>query len=148
MVWTIFENLRGQKNLNIEKIIFKVVQIKFTAMHITKFWYIYIRTFTKCHDLNILMIFGIKEKQFFLLIQCIVGYFYKYTSRLLLCSTYVDVLEACVHLRVKMSSCDNYEKFWNKFDFFLVWNRKWEIQNAVYERYYEEKSRFYFNSSR
>jgi len=33
MVWTIFE--RVQKNLNIEKIIFKVVQIKFLAMHIT-----------------------------------------------------------------------------------------------------------------
>ncbi len=37
MVWTIFENLEseGAKNLNIEKIIFKVVQIKFLAMHIT-----------------------------------------------------------------------------------------------------------------
>ncbi len=34
MIWTIFENLE-QKNLNIEKIIFKVVQIKFLAMHIT-----------------------------------------------------------------------------------------------------------------
>ncbi len=32
MVWTIFENPRVQKNLNIEKI-FKVVQIKFLAMH-------------------------------------------------------------------------------------------------------------------
>ncbi len=32
---TIFENLSVQKNLNIEKIIFKVVQIKFLAMHIT-----------------------------------------------------------------------------------------------------------------
>ncbi len=28
-------NLRKQNNLNIEKIIFKVVQIKFLAMHIT-----------------------------------------------------------------------------------------------------------------
>ncbi len=28
-------NLREQKNLNIEKIIFKVVQMKFSAMHIT-----------------------------------------------------------------------------------------------------------------
>ncbi len=34
MVWTIFENL-VQKNLNIEKILFKVVQVKFLAMHIT-----------------------------------------------------------------------------------------------------------------
>ncbi len=60
-----------KKNLNIEKIAFKVVQIKFLAMHITtcynKFWYIYSRKFTKYLDgtwslLNILMIFGIKEK--------------------------------------------------------------------------------------
>ncbi len=35
--WTIFVNLESeeQKNLNIEKIIFKVVQMKFLAMHIT-----------------------------------------------------------------------------------------------------------------
>ncbi len=31
----LFENLRVQKNPNIEKIIFKVVQMKFLAMHIT-----------------------------------------------------------------------------------------------------------------
>ncbi len=33
----LFENLEseGAKNLNVEKIIFKVVQIKFLAMHIT-----------------------------------------------------------------------------------------------------------------
>ncbi len=31
----LFENLRVQKNLNIEKIAFKVVQMKFSAMHIT-----------------------------------------------------------------------------------------------------------------
>ncbi len=40
MVWTIFE--RVQKNLNIEKIIFKDVQMKFLAMHINNqklsFW--------------------------------------------------------------------------------------------------------------
>ncbi len=30
----LFENLRVQKNLNIEKITFKVVQMKFLAMHI------------------------------------------------------------------------------------------------------------------
>ncbi len=34
MVWTKLENLRVQNNLNIEKIIFKVVQMKFLAMHI------------------------------------------------------------------------------------------------------------------
>ncbi len=32
---TIFENLRMQTNLNIEKITFIVVQMKFLAMHIT-----------------------------------------------------------------------------------------------------------------
>ncbi len=31
----LFENLRVQKNLNIEKITFKIVQIKFLAMHVT-----------------------------------------------------------------------------------------------------------------
>ncbi len=37
MVWTIFVNLEseGAKNLNIEKIIVKVVQMKFLAMDIT-----------------------------------------------------------------------------------------------------------------
>ncbi len=47
------------KNLNIEKIIFKVVPIKFLTMHIInqKLSYIFME-----HDLNIVMIFGIKEK--------------------------------------------------------------------------------------
>ncbi len=53
-----------QKNLNIEKITFKVVQIKFLAMHITnlkKCFYIFtIQNIFMEHDLNILMIFGIK----------------------------------------------------------------------------------------
>ncbi len=38
MVWTIFENLESEgakQNRNIEKIAFKVVQMKFLAMHIT-----------------------------------------------------------------------------------------------------------------
>jgi len=62
-----------QKNLNIEKIIFKVVQMKFLAMHITnqklRFDIFTVRnlqnTFME-HDLNILMIFGIKEKSIIL----------------------------------------------------------------------------------
>ncbi len=57
-----------KKNLNIEKIIFKVVWIKFLAMHIITFWYIYDRTqniFME-HDFNFLMIFGIKEKSIIL----------------------------------------------------------------------------------
>ncbi len=63
-------NLRAQKNLNIEKIIFKVVQMKFLAMHITNknsFDLFIVKHFTKyLHGTwslpNILMIFGIKER--------------------------------------------------------------------------------------
>ncbi len=55
-----------QKNLNIEKIIFKVVQMKFLAMHITNqklsFDIFTVVIYFMEHDLNILMIFGIKEK--------------------------------------------------------------------------------------
>ncbi len=50
-----------QKNLNIEKIIFKVVQMKFTAMHITNkklsFDIFTVQNIFMEHDLNILMIF-------------------------------------------------------------------------------------------
>ncbi len=57
-------NLRVQKNQNIEKIIFKVVQIKFLAMHITNktlsFDIFTAGNIFMEHDLNILMIFGIK----------------------------------------------------------------------------------------
>ncbi len=61
-------NLRVQKNLNIEKITFKVVQLKL-AMHITyqklsfdTFMVVNLPNIFMEHDLNILMIFGIKEK--------------------------------------------------------------------------------------
>ncbi len=57
-----------KKNLNIEKI-FKVVQIKFTAMHINnqKLSYVIfmvgqLQNMLMEHDSNILMIFGITEK--------------------------------------------------------------------------------------
>ncbi len=60
-------NLRVQKNLNIEKIIFKVVQIKFLAMHIINkklsfniFMIGNLLNIFMEHDLNILMIFDIK----------------------------------------------------------------------------------------
>ncbi len=53
-------NLRVQKNLNIEKIAFKVVEIKFLAMHITyQKWRFYIFTVRNLrnifmeHDLNL-----------------------------------------------------------------------------------------------
>ncbi len=72
-IWLIYNylkiwNLRVQKNLNIEKITFKVVQMKFFAMHITNQTFFDIFTVGDLqnifmeHDLNILMIFGIKEK--------------------------------------------------------------------------------------
>ncbi len=58
--WTIFENLSVQKNRNIEKIIFKVVQMKFLAMHITNqklsfdiFMVGNLRNIFMEHDLNI-----------------------------------------------------------------------------------------------
>ncbi len=53
-----------QKNLNIEKIIFKVVQMKFLAMHIynqkIRFDIFTVQNIFMEHDLNILMIFVIK----------------------------------------------------------------------------------------
>ncbi len=75
LIWFYLESEDAKKNLNTEKIAFKVVQIKFLAMHITnqkmKFWYIYSRTFSKyLHGtwslLNILMMFGIKQKSIIL----------------------------------------------------------------------------------
>ncbi len=53
-----------QKNLNIEKIIFKVVQMKFSVMHINnqKFSFGKLQNIFMEQDLNILMIFVIKEK--------------------------------------------------------------------------------------
>ncbi len=64
------ESVGAKKNQNIEKIAFKVVQMKFLAMHITNqklSFDIYSRKFTKyLHGTRsviiILMIFGIKEK--------------------------------------------------------------------------------------
>ncbi len=71
---TIFGNLRVQKNLNIEKIIFKVVQMKFLAMHITNQKFSFdiftvgnLQNIFMEHDINILLIFGIKEKSIILL---------------------------------------------------------------------------------
>ncbi len=78
-IWPIYNylkiwNLRVQKiNQNIEKIAFKVAQIKFLAMYITnQKWSCDIFTVGDLqnifmeHDLNILMIFGTKEKSIIL----------------------------------------------------------------------------------
>ncbi len=66
---TIWKSGRMQKNLNMEKITFKVVQMKYLAMHITNqklrfdiFDVGNVHNIFMEHDLNILMIFGIKEK--------------------------------------------------------------------------------------
>ncbi len=70
---TIFENLSVQKNLNIYKIILTVVQMKFLAMHIINqklsFDIFMVRNLLNIfmvHNLNILIIFGIKDKSIIL----------------------------------------------------------------------------------
>ncbi len=66
--WTIFENLEseGAKKIYIDKIIFKVVQMKFLAMHITD-QKLSFDIFTIGNWLNsFLMIFGIKENSIIL----------------------------------------------------------------------------------
>ncbi len=103
----LFENLEseGAKKRNIEKISFKFVQMKSIAMHITNkkrsFDIFKVGNLAKyLHGtwslLNILMIFGIKEKSIIVTdTQCIVGYCYKYTPcsdlRLLLCSRATNI---------------------------------------------------------
>ncbi len=72
----LFENLESEGakiNLNIEKIAFKVVQMKFLAMHINNqklsfdiFTLGNLQNIFMEHDFNILMIFGIKEKSIIL----------------------------------------------------------------------------------
>ncbi len=66
---TILDDRRVQKSINIEKITFKVVQIKFLVMHINNQKLSYdiftvgnIQNIFMEHDLNILMIFGLKGK--------------------------------------------------------------------------------------
>ncbi len=67
-----------QKNLNIEKIAFKVVQMKSLAMHIPN-QKLSFDIFTVGNLQNIFMEHDFWHKRKIDKIQCIVGYFYKYT---------------------------------------------------------------------
>ncbi len=98
-------NLRVQKNQNIKKITFKVVQMKFLAMHITNqklsfdiFTVGNLLNIFMENDLNILMIFGIKEKFIILTLTmyCQLLQIYLCYLWLLLCSrvTYVNSTHA------------------------------------------------------
>ncbi len=94
-------NLRVQINLNIEKITFKVVQMKFLAMHITNqklsfdiFTVGNLQNIFMEHDLNILMIFGIKEKCIILthtMYCCLLLQIYLCYLWLLLCSRVIYI---------------------------------------------------------
>ncbi len=84
-----------QKNLNIEKIIFKVVQMKFLAMHITNqklsFDTFTVQNIFMEHD--ILMIFGIKENLIILthtMYCCLLLQIYLCYWWLLLCSRVIN----------------------------------------------------------
>ncbi len=70
---SVFIKMNLKTNLNIEKIIFKVVKIKFLAMHINDqkfsfdiFMVENVLNIFMEHGLNILLIFGVKEKSIIL----------------------------------------------------------------------------------
>ncbi len=95
-------NLRMQKNLNIKEITFKVVQIKFLAMHITiqnwnfDLFMVNLHNIVMEHDLYLM-----KNRSFWP-IQCIFDYCYKYTR-----ATYDWFCGTGSHITFMQSTHDN-----------------------------------------
>ncbi len=114
-----------KKNLNIEKITFKVVQMKFLAMHITNqklsfdiFTVGNLQNIFMEHDLNILMIFGIKEKWIILthtMYCCLLLQIYLCYLWLLLCSRDTNSLNKCLNISQAFHSTNLtlFQSFWS-----------------------------------
>ncbi len=133
-------NLRVQKNLNIEKITFKVVQMKFLAMHITNqklsfdiFTVENLLNIFMEHDLNILMIFAIKKRIILThtMYCCLLLQIYLCYLWLLLCcrDTYMEmcyliyciILFSFVRLQCSVFQQVTFNSIMSNFWFLVVW---------------------------